>query len=109
MGPHLECVGHVCRPEDLQLLVEACFLVIKIGWRRAARQDRRSNVVSHRTWEVGVDAAQTRRCLCTHPISDLPTPIAALGNVAVVSQALHQFRPGTRDPLGTPAGGGWLA
>src|SRR5215213_3083911 len=109
VGPHLECIGHVCRKEVPQLLVEACSLVIKTGRRRAAGLDRRCDVGSNSPREVGVDADQPRRRLYTHQINDLPAPIAALGDVAVVSQALHQLRPGTRDVLRAPAGAGWLA
>src|ERR671910_43497 len=109
VGPHLECIGSVGLKEVLQLLVEACSLVSKTGRRGAAGLDRRCDIGSNSTREVGVDADQPRWRLYTHQINDLPAPIAALGDVAVVSQALHQLRPGTRDVLRAPAGAGWLA
>src|SRR5829696_4291606 len=56
VGPQLECVGHVCREEVPQLLVEAGSLVVETGRRRAAGRDRRCDVGSDRTREVGVEA-----------------------------------------------------
>src|ERR671918_1650778 len=53
VGPHLECIGHVCRKEVPQLLVEACSLLIKTGRRRAPGLDRRCNVGSNSTRDVG--------------------------------------------------------
>src|ERR671913_11597 len=82
---------------------------IQAARRRAAGRDRRCDVGSNSTREVGVDADQPRWRLYTHQINDLPAPIAALGDVAVVSQALHQLRPGTRDVLRAPAGARRLA
>src|SRR5687768_7407930 len=109
MGPHLEYIGHVCRPEVPQLLVKPFLLVVETGRGWAAGHDGRCDVVSNSTRQVGVDADQSRSRLDAHLIDDECTPIAALGGVALVSEALHELGPGTRDALGAPAGGGRLA
>src|SRR5215213_9332220 len=58
---------------------------------------------------VGVDGEQSRRCLQAHLVDDKGTPVAALGDVAGVAEALHQLCPGSAHALGAPAGAGWLA
>ena len=47
---------------------------------------------------------QSRRGLQAHLIDDERTPVAALGDVAGVAEALHQLRPGSGHALGAPAG-----
>src|SRR6266581_2986268 len=63
----------------------------------------------YRRRQVEVDAEQSRRRLARHRAGDGGTPVAALGDVAGVSEALHQLRPGSRDVVGVPTGAGWLA
>src|SRR5215204_5742139 len=57
----------------------------------------------------GVDGEQSLRCLQAHLVDDKRTPVAALGDVAGVAEALHQFCPGTCYALGAPAGARRLA
>ena len=53
--------------------------------------------------------AVPRRCLQAHLVDDKRTPVAALGDVAGVAEALHQLRPGSAHALGAPAGARRLA
>ena len=52
---------------------------------------------------------QPLRRLHAHLVDDERAPIAALGDVAVVAEALHQLRPGPAHALGAPAGARRLA
>src|SRR3712207_7336607 len=52
---------------------------------------------------------RSRRCLQAHLVDDKRTPVTALGDVAGIAEALHQFCPRSAHPLGAPAGGGRLA
>src|SRR5215207_5922398 len=49
------------------------------------------------------------RCLKAYLVDDKRTPVTALGDVAGVAEALHQFCPGSAHALRAPAGAGWLA
>ena len=49
------------------------------------------------------------RRLPRHRVGNRGAPVAALGDVARVPEALHQLRPGLRDAVGSPAGAGRLA
>src|ERR671918_307916 len=50
-----------------------------------------------------MDAKESCWRLTRHHVRDYRTPIAALRHKALVSQMLHQFGPGARDAVGTPA------
>ena len=52
---------------------------------------------------VGVDREQILGCLQAHLIDHEGTPVAALGDVAAVAEALHQLRPGAPHALRAPA------
>ena len=56
-----------------------------------------------------MDGEQSRRCLQAHLVDDERTPVAALGDVAGVAEALHQLCPGSAHALGAPAGARRLA
>ena len=109
VGPHLECIGHVRLEEQVSFSQRRVSSSSRPAGAGPPDSDRRSDVGSNSTRKVGVDAEQTRRRLHAHQIDDLPAPVAALSGVAVVSQAVHQHRPGTRDVVGTPAGLGRLS
>ena len=49
------------------------------------------------------------RRLARHRAGDRGAPVAALGDIAGVAEALHQLRPGAGDALGIPARAGRLA
>ena len=57
---------------------------------------------------VGVDGEQPGWGLQAHLVDDERPPITALGDVAGVTEARHQFRPGAADALGAPASLGRL-
>ena len=59
--------------------------------------------------EVDVDAEQPCGPLARHRGRDRGAPVAALGDVARISESLHQHRPRAGDAVGVPAGGGGLA
>src|SRR6266403_497458 len=63
----------------------------------------------YRRRQVEVDTEQSCRCLAGHRAGDGGAPVAPLGDVAGVSEALHQLRPGSRDVVGVPTGAGRLA
>ena len=75
--------------------------------------DRRMDRLPHVGWNsarhIGVNANQFRGAFDRHHVNHHPTPIAALGDKALVSEALHQHDPGTCDTQGVPAGRGRLA
>ena len=50
-----------------------------------------------------MNAEQPFWCLATHRVGDAGTLIAALGDVAGVSEAAHQLGPGPRDATSVPA------
>src|SRR6266536_1809075 len=78
-------------------------------WRRAAGQGSLVEVGWDGGRHVGVDAEQSRRCLQAHLVDDERTPVAALGDVAAVAEALHQCCPGSAHALGAPTGARRLA
>jgi hypothetical protein len=50
-----------------------------------------------------VDASQPLGCLTAHRVSDEGAHVAALGDVAVIAEAVHQLGPGARHAAGVPA------
>src|SRR4030095_14467679 len=60
----------------------------------------------YRRRQVDMDAQQSRGRLARHRAGDRGTPVAALGDVAGVPEALHQLCPRSRDVIGVPAGAG---
>ncbi len=85
------------------------FLLGESGRRGPADGDHRGHFGRYRCRQVEVDAEQSCRRLARHRVGDGGAPVAALGDVAGVAEALHQLRPGSRDVVGVPAGAGWLA
>ena len=77
------------------------FLVREPG-RRWPAGERRRHLGRHRRRQVDVNAEQPFSLLARHRAGDGSAPIAALRNVAGVAEALHQFRPGSRDTVGIP-------
>ncbi|MNQ91587.1 hypothetical protein D3C85_1069770 [compost metagenome] len=53
---------------------------------------------------VDVDAEQTSGSLTSHGVRNNGAPVATLGQVARVAEALHERIPGAGDALGVPAG-----
>ena len=64
---------------------------------RACRDAAPAESVGDGGRHVGVDAEQSRRRLQRHLLGDGIPPVAALGHVAGVAEALHQHDPGARD------------
>ena len=56
-----------------------------------------------------MDAYQPLGCLPSHRVGDEGAHVATLGDVAGVSEAVHQFCPGLRGAAGVPAELGGLA
>ena len=56
-----------------------------------------------------MDAYQPLGRLAAHRVGDEGAHVAALGDVARISEAVHQLRPGLRDAAGVPAELGGLA
>ena len=105
---HFDGVGDMVRKEVVQLLVRALLIGGQSCGRWRACLDGIRQVVGNRPRHVGVDAQQSRRRLDAHPLRYGRPPIAALGDVAGVANALHQLVPGTRDTEGIPASRGRL-
>ena len=55
-----------------------------------------------------MDSQQPFGCLAPKGIADDRAPVAALGDVAVIAETLHQHVPCRGDALRIPARGGWL-
>ena len=91
-----------------QRVEHRAFLVGESRRHRPAAE-RRGHLGRHRRRQVDVDAEQACGRLARHRAGDGRAPVAALGDVARVSEALHQLRPGARDAVGVPAGAGRLA
>ena len=72
-------------------------------------RERRGHLGRHRRRQVDVDAEQSCGRLARHRAGDGSAPVAALGDIAGVAEALHQLRPGSRDVVGVPTGAGRLA
>ena len=89
--------------EGGHLLVRALFVGGEAGRRRGVGGERLGEVGRYRAGHVGVNAEQLRRGLYTHQLRDERAPVAALRDVLVVSEALHQHGPGARDLGGVPA------
>ena len=56
-----------------------------------------------------MDADQPFGRLAAHRVGDRSAHVAALGDVAGVTEAVHQLGPGLPDAAGPPAELGWLA
>ena len=56
---------------------------------------------SRRHEQVHVDADQAFGCLAAHLVGDPGALVAALGDVAGVTEAAHQLRPRLRDAAGS--------
>jgi hypothetical protein len=71
-------------------VVESLFLLfVETGRRRCAGKGRRIDLGRNRPGHIGVDAKQPGSRLYAHQVDDERTPIAALSNISLVSQALH--------------------
>ena len=106
---HLLGVGQAVLVEEVELIV--CVLLVgrKTGRRWAAGPERLRNVVRNGGGHVGVNADQFRRRQEGHLLRDGITPIAALGHVSRVAEALHQHDPGACDANRLPTERGGLA
>src|SRR5262249_53182473 len=71
--------------------------------------ERRSHFGRYRGRQVEVDAEQSCGRLARHRAGDGRAPVATLGDVASVPEALHQFRPGSGDVVRVPTGARRLA
>jgi hypothetical protein len=58
---------------------------------------------------VGVNGEQFGRSKKGHLFGDEVAPVAALRDVFLVAEAIHQGDPGAGDAGDVPAGGGWFA
>ena len=94
---------------ERDLPVRALFRVRQVSWRGIAVADMAEHFQRDHLREVDVDAEQSFGCLACHCGRDRGAPVAALGDVAGISESLHQHRPCTRDAVGIPAGGAGLA
>ena len=101
-------VSAVIRRER-DLFVRALFRVREASWRRIAVADVAEHAGRNHLREVDVDAEQPFGRLAGHRGRDRGAPVAALRDVAGISQSFHQHRPRAGDAVGTPAGGGGLA
>ena len=104
---HLRVLDLLVRSE--QLRVGAPLLGREPGRRRLASQRRRVHVCRNDARHVGVDGEQTLGVLQPHLIHDERTPIATLGDIAAVTEASHQARPGSAHAFRPPAGAGRLS
>src|ERR1700730_4420185 len=66
------------------------------------RQLSRNSVGDHLR-EVEMNGDEARRALLRHSRCHVGTPVTALRNVALVTQACHEDGPGSRGPLSVPA------
>ena len=99
------CTRRIDLPEGAdQLLVGTPFLGREGVRRRFAGQGRRVDFGGNGGGHVGVDGEQARGRLQAHLVHDERTPVAALGDVAVVAETPHQLRPCSRHALRAPAG-----
>ena len=104
-GAHHRGVGPVPHLGGRAERVERrAFLLGESRRRRPAGGEHRGNLGRHDRRQVDVDAEQACRRLARHRAGDGRAPVAALGDVAGVAEALHQLRPGSRDAVGAPAG-----
>lgn len=89
------CTEHV---EGLALLLgeaRRCGLTPGQGRRHFGRYDG---------WQVDVNAQQPGGCQACHRAGDGGAPVAALSDVASVTEALHQLRPAAGDAVRSPTG-----
>ncbi len=56
-----------------------------------------------------MDADQALRCQAAHRVGDGGADVATLGDIAGVTEAVHQLRPGRRDAARAPADLGRLS
>ena len=104
-GAHHRSVGSVPHLGGRAERVERrAFLVGESRRRRPAGGEHRGNLGRHDRRQVDMDAEQTCRRLARHRAGDGGAPVAALGDVACVAEALHQLRPGLRDAVRSPTG-----
>jgi hypothetical protein len=100
-GRHDLGVGDVLGVEVAQLLVRAQLFAGEIGRRRVPLLEPLHEIRRSGAGHVGVDTEQSLECLYAHRLGDRRTPIAALGDVSGVSQAVHQDGPSACDADGT--------
>ena len=95
--------------ERIERVERRAFLLGKSRRRRPAAGEHRGHIGRYRRRQVDVDAEQSCRRLARHRAGDGGAPVATLGDVAGVAEALHQLRPGAGDALRIPARASRLA
>ena len=100
---HDDAVGAVLLVEGVKRVERCAFLLGESRRRGPATGEHRRHVGGDRRRQIDVDAEQSCRCLARHRAGDRGAPVAALGDIAGVAQALHQLRPGAGDAIRIPA------
>src|SRR5262249_27718777 len=85
------------------------FLIRTSGRRRTAAAECRADFGRYCRRQIDVDAHQAGRHLTRHGFGDGGAPVATLGAVTRVSEALHELTPCSRDMVGVPARTRWLS
>ncbi len=101
---HDGAVGPVLLEERVERIERRAFLLGKSRRRWPAAGEHHRHIGRYCRRQVDVDAEQSWRRLARHRAGDGGAPVAALGDIAGVAEALHQLRPGAGDAVGIPAG-----
>jgi hypothetical protein len=88
----------------LQDLVRLLLVAGETVWLGTTGGERLRNIRRHGRWHVGVNAQQSLGLQQSQLLGDGIPPIAALGDVLGVPEALHQHDPGLCDADRVPAG-----
>jgi hypothetical protein len=84
---------------------------VECGPFLVGQSDRRLFAVGESLRDVGgyggghidMDAEQSGGSLARHCVGDDRSPVTTLGHIMLVSQTVHQYGPGARNAVGSPA------
>lgn len=108
-GQHREIGRAVRLAVRVERVEHSAFLLGESRGRGSADSEGRAHVGPHGRRQIDEDAQQSCGSLARHLARDGRAPVATLGDVARVREALHQLRPGSPDVVRVPTGAGWLA
>jgi hypothetical protein len=106
---HLVGIAHAGRKEVLQDLVGLLLIAGETVWLGTAGGERLRDLGRNGRRHVGVNAQQSFGRQQSQLLGDGIAPVAALGDVAGVPEALHQHDPGLCDADRVPTGNARLA
>lgn len=107
-GQHREIGRAVRLAVRVERVEHSAFLLGESRGRGSADSEGRAHVGRHGRRQIDEDAQQSCGSLARHLARDGRAPVATLGDVARVREALHQLRPGSPDVVRVPTGAGWL-